>query len=77
MTGAAGWEQVVAWLVLRGQDVEVTGLVSAAGDVELTGWQRRGGGELGWTPTPHEQAEADEALWESWGWCWWIESEAA
>ena len=77
-TGDDGWELVVARLILRGVDVEVTGRVSAAGDVAVVGWQRRdGGGPLGWTPTAREQADADEALWEAWRWAWWIDDEAA
>jgi hypothetical protein len=64
-------ERVTAYLVLRGVDVVVTGIVSASGDVEVIGWQRRDGGELGWTPTALERRDAEDGLWEAWGWCWW------
>ena len=77
-TGDEGWELVEARLILRGVDVEVTGRVSAAGDVAVVGGPRRdGGAPLGWMPTAREQADADEALWEAWRWAWRIEGEAA
>lgn len=67
---------LTAYLVQRGEDIEVTGCVSDAGDVEVLGWQRRDGTPITATRTRREWDEAADALWEVWGWCWW-EDEAA
>lgn len=59
-TTSTGYEQVVARIILRGVDIEATGLVSAAGDVEATWWQGRGGGPIWWTPTARETRSPEE-----------------
>jgi hypothetical protein len=68
---------LTAYLVLRSEDVEVTGVVSDAGEVEVLGWRRRGGAPIAEPMTRREWNEAADALWEVWGWCWWSEDEAA